>query len=165
MKKYLLITIGFCLLIATASKADSPEKEGTKLNLWIPGFIVKLGTGIADDFVDKQDMEAHVAMDFAKNIGDINVCVREGDYYNVSDAKINRKLARMDKKNYVPLITVFEDETHVKLSIKQKKNGNIKKLVVLVDETDETYVYARINCNISAKDIQKLVNNIDFAEL
>lgn len=165
MKKLLTITMLCLLFNAHDLHANTPEKEGTKLNLWIPGLLIKVFTGISNDYISDNQIEEKAAMEFASKIGNINLCVREGDYYNVSDAKIERKLNRMQKKEYEELLRVIDDGTQVNVSIKQKKNGNIKRVIVLVDETDETFVYAKINCNVALTDIQQLIQNTDLADL
>ncbi|MBK6731649.1 MAG: DUF4252 domain-containing protein [Bacteroidetes bacterium] len=165
MKKLLAIIILCLIFNANNLHANITEKEGTKLNLWIPGLLIKVFSGISDDYISDSEIEGQAAMEFASKIGNLNLCVREGDYYNISDAKINRKLARMEKKEYEELLRVIDDGTLVNVSIKQKKNGNIKRVIVLVDETDETFVYAKINCNVAIDDVQQLIQNIDIADL
>ncbi|HET8963188.1 MAG TPA: DUF4252 domain-containing protein [Chitinophagales bacterium] len=165
MKKLLTITMLGLIFNAHNLHANTPEKEGTKLNLWIPGLLIKVFTGISNDYICENQIEEKAALEFASKIGNINLCVREGDYYNVSDAKINRKINRMEKKEYEELIRVIDEGTHVNVSIKQKKNGNIKRLIVLVNEPEETYVYAKINCNVPLRNIQQLIQNMDLADL
>lgn len=165
MKKLLTITMLCLIFNAHNLHANTPEKEGTKLNLWIPGLLIKVFAGISNDYISDSHIEEKVAMEFASKIGNINLCVREGDYYTVSDAKIERKINRMQKKEYEELIRVIDESTQVNVSITQKKNGNIKRVIVLVNEPDETYVYAKINCNVSLRNIQQLIQNMDLADL
>lgn len=165
MKSAYILSMATILLFLNNAQAAQPEKEGTKVNIWIPGILIKLATDIAEDYIPEEEADVQMVMALAGKIGDINVCVREGDYYNVSDKKITRKINKLQKRNYEPLIKVIEDETHVQISIKQKKNGNIKRLAVLVDEKDETYVYAKMNCNIRMKDIGRMLSQYDLTEL
>ncbi|HCK22026.1 MAG TPA: hypothetical protein DHW15_07675, partial [Bacteroidetes bacterium] len=102
------------------------EHEGTKLNLWIPGILIKSVAGIADDYTDEFDA------DLLKHVGNINLCIREGAAYNGSyDKKITRKLNRMERREYAPLLQVYSEATQVQISIKQNKRGTIRRMVVL----------------------------------
>ncbi|MFN3940122.1 MAG: DUF4252 domain-containing protein [Chitinophagales bacterium] len=163
MKKVSILAITCCLLFLNIAHAASPGKEGTKLNIWIPGILVKLATDIAEDYMDNDAADAMLAM--AGTIGDINVCVREGDYYNFSDKKLVRKLNKLQERNYASLVTVIEEQTQVQLSIKQKKNGNLKRLVVLVDEKEESFVYIKMHCNIDIQKVGTLLRQYDLMEL
>jgi len=156
----------FFSLMASATFAATPEAppDDTKMNLWIPGFLVKMAAEIAEDHVDGEE---RVAVDFVKKIGNINICIREGEHYQAkTDKKVMRKLNRMEKKEYEELVSVFTEDEKVNISIKENKKGKIKRLVVLVDEKDETFVYLKMNCRIKPEDITMLTDtfagDIDF---
>ncbi len=148
------------LLLSTAAFAEGPAEtsgDDTKLNLWIPGFLIKMAAGIAEDHVDGEDA---MAVDFIHKIGNMNICIREGEYYSErTDKKVTRKLNRLEKKDYKELVSVYTAEEKVNISIKVNKKGKIKRMVVIVDEKDETYVYLKMNCRISPEDISNLVGN------
>ena len=147
-------------LHSTAGFAEGPAEsndDDTKLNLWIPGFLIKMAAGIASDHVDGEDA---MAIDFIHKIGNMNICIREGEFYtDKTDKKVTRKLNRLEKKDYEQLVSVFTSEEKVNISIKENKKGKIKRMVVIVDEKDETYVYLKMNCKITPEDISKLVGN------
>ncbi len=154
MKKQLSVFIALFCIISTSFAAGKPEADGdgTKLNLWIPGLLIKSVASIADDYTD--GLNASVL----KSVGNINLCVREGSAYTGSyDAKITRKLARMERRNYAPLLQVYSEETQVQISIKENKRGTIKRLVVLVDDAEETFVYVKMNCRFTTDEIAELV--------
>ncbi len=76
------------------------DNDGTKLNLWIPGLVIKMAGNIATNQID----DGHISKELFKNIGIINLCVREGDEYNNrTDKKITGKLNNMEKKSYEQL--------------------------------------------------------------
>jgi len=154
MKKlFVLLTIS--LVLANASYAGNDnDSDGTKVSLWIPGFLVKIAANVADDYTDEVDMN------IIKKIGNVNVFVREGDAYRGNyDKKAIRKINRLERKNYTQLLTVREDETNINIQIKENRKGTIKRLAVLVDDRDETFVFLKINCKLKPEDISNLVSN------
>ena len=160
MKKLLLI-LPVLLLITFSGKSyasDAPklEDDATKLNLWIPGFLVKMAAEIAEDHVEGEEA---AAIDLMRKFGGITISIREGEYYNdKSDKKMTRKLNRMEKRNFEDLVSVKSEDANVNLSIRENKRGKIKRLVVLVDEPGETFVYVKMHCRLSVEDITKLTN-------
>ena len=152
--KNLLIIIFLFAAVMPASASEAPEKEGTKLNLWIPGFLIRIAGSIADDHLDGDEA---MALEMLEKIGDVNICVREGSYYSdKSGKKITRKLNRLEKRDYEELLSVNSEGERVNMSIKTSASGKIKRLVVLVDEPDETYVYLKLHCRISPEDIGRI---------
>jgi hypothetical protein len=43
------------LLIASTANASTGDKDDTKLNLWIPGFLVQIAGSIADNQIEEID--------------------------------------------------------------------------------------------------------------
>lgn len=157
MKK--IFSIALCLSITLVKMSASPvssesvEEDGTKLNLWIPGFLIKMAGEIAEEQADIDD-------ELFNNIGSVTVCVRDGDKYtDKTDKKLLRKLNRLEKKNYENLISVNSEGSTVNIKIKENKKGEIKRFACLVDEADETFVYVKINCKLSPADLNQIVNN------
>ncbi|MFN0274639.1 MAG: DUF4252 domain-containing protein [Chitinophagales bacterium] len=157
MKKIFAILI-LSVFSATVFAADLPqddEEEGTRLNLWIPGFLVKLAGSIVEDH------ESEAQGDFIKKFGSMTICVREGSKYSErTDKKMTRKINRLDRKNYESLLKVNDAEAKVDLRIKENKKGFIKRLVIIADEPGETYVYLNIHCKLKPGDISTFVNNM-----
>lgn len=132
---------------------DKPD-ESSKVNIWVPGFLIKMVAGIAEDHVDGQDADS---IDLLSKFGNTTICVREGEYYkDKTDKKMTRKLNRMERKNYEELMSVVTENEQVNMSIKENKRGKIKRMVILVDEKDETYVYLKMNCKLQMEDIQQV---------
>ena len=158
MKKLLLI-LPVVLLITFSGKtyaSDAPkfDDDATKLNLWIPGFLVKMVAEIAEDHVEGEEA---AAIDLMRKFGGITISIREGEYYcDKSDKKMTRKLNRMEKRNFEDLVSVKSEDANVNLSIRENNRGKIKRLVVLVDEPGETFVYVKMHCRLSVEDITKL---------
>ncbi|MFI5171260.1 MAG: DUF4252 domain-containing protein [Chitinophagales bacterium] len=154
----LLIIFSSSMLAATPQNGPDNDKEGTRLNIWIPGFLLKAAAEIAEDFVEGEEKEA---VDMLKNFGTMTICVREGDYYNEkSDKKMMRKMKRIEKRDYEELVSVISDGEKVNMSIKENHHGKIKRLVILVDDSEATYVFVKMHCKISADDISKLTQGL-----
>lgn len=158
-KTRLIITILLLICITENIYATVPEfdDEGSKLNLWIPGFLMKIAGSIAEDFVEGENA---AAIDILNKFGTMTICIREGEYYrDKSDKKITRKIERMEKRNYQELVSVISDGEKVNMSIKENKQGNIKRMVVLVDDPGKTYVFIKIACNFTPDDISQLTKH------
>lgn len=157
MKKLItLILIVSAASIAQANTTPAPEpEESTKLNLWIPGLVMKMAAGIAENHLDPED---RAAADLIRKFGSMNICIREGEAYaDRTDKKITRKLDRMERRNYEDLMSVRTDEETVKMSIRTNKHDKIKRMVILVDEKDETFVYLKMHCRLKVDDISSLM--------
>ena len=154
MKKHISFLLVLLCIAGSSFAGSTPdmEHEGTKLNLWIPGILIKSVAGIADDYTDE------FYADLLKHVGNINLCIREGAAYNGSyDKKITRKLNRMERREYAPLLQVYSEATQVQISIKQNKRVTIRRMVVLVDDEGEAFVYVKMNCRFTSEELAELV--------
>ena len=159
MKKIWILIPLFAVFAWTSAQAEgpAPEEESTKLNLWIPGFLVKMAAEIAEDHVDQEDA---AAIDMLHKFGTMTVCIREGAAYtDKTDKKMTRKLNRVNNRDYEQLVSVYSDGDKVNVSVKSNARGKIKRMVVLVDEPGETFVFVKMHCRIDPKDIGKIANN------
>ncbi len=154
--KYLFLLLA-CTIAGSAAHAHAtiPGGDGTKLNLWIPGLIVKSLIHLSDDYVSGSDMENMDLSNVISKIGNINICIREGNCYDANDAKINRKLNRMEKRDYKELLSISDSEADVQMHIRQNKKGAIKRVVIFIDETGETLVYLKIHCRVDMRDLRQ----------
>lgn len=159
MKKIIFSCIAalvYTLQVSANPYPSDAEDDGTKLNLWIPGFLVKMAGNIVEEH------ESKIHGDMLKKFGSITICIREGNKYSdKTDKKISRKIQRLDRKNYEALVKVNAEDAFVDVRIKENKKGYIKRLAVIVDETEETYVYLNMHCRIKPEDIATLVNHMD----
>lgn len=154
-----LITLFLLITISKNMQATVPEfeEEGSKLNLWIPGFLMKVATSIAEDFVEGEDA---AEFDLLSKFGGMTICIREGEFYkDKSDKKITRKIERLEKRNYQELVSIISDRESVNMSIKENKKGIIKRMVVLVDDPGETYVFLKMHCKFSPDDISQITKH------
>jgi len=156
--KLILIAIATVLFAPAVFAGDGPDsiaEDGEKLNLWIPSLLINIAADIAEDHIEEEE---EIAIAFMDKIGNINICIREGKYYSDrTDKKVTRKLDRMERKNYEEMVSIITPDERVNLSIKQNKNGKIKRIVLIVDESGESYVYLKVNCRIKPEDLTKLI--------
>jgi len=155
MKKLLLLLPVIMLMTFSgnsfASNTPKFDDNSTKLNLWIPGFLVKMVAEIAEDHVEGEEA---ATVEIMRKFGGITISIREGEYYSdKSDKKMTRKLNRMEKRNFEDLLSVKSEDANVNLSIRENKRGKIKRLVVLVDEPGETFVYVKMHCRLTPENI------------
>lgn len=66
---------------------------------------------------------------------------------------------RMERKNYEALVSINSEGEKVNISIKENKRGKIRRMVVLVDEQDESFVFIKLNCRLDMQDIAEVCNN------
>ncbi|MBK7444104.1 MAG: DUF4252 domain-containing protein [Chitinophagales bacterium] len=168
MKKFtaIIASAAFILISSTSfagngnnndSTNTADDASSTKLNLWIPGIFMKMAAGIAEEHVDGQDA---AAVDLLRKFGNTTICIREGEYYKEkTDKKVTRKMNRMERKNYEALVSINSEGEKVNISIKENKRGKIRRMVVLVDEQDESFVFIKLNCRLEMQDIAEVCNN------
>lgn len=135
---------------------ESTEQSSTRLSLWIPGIVMKMAAEIAGNHVDN---EAAAAVDLIRKFGNTTICIREGKYYkDKTDKKMTRKINRMERHDYEQLLSVIAGDEHVNISIRENKRGKIKRMVILVDEKDKSYVFVKMNCRLKMEDVAKVCN-------
>lgn len=147
--------------VANAAPASEPneEDESTKLNLWIPGFLVKW---VADMMDDELEGEEAMAVDFMRNLGSMNICIREGEKYATEmDNKMQRKLNRLERRDYASLMRVVTDEERVEMQVRTNKHNTIKRVVVLVHEDDEAFVYVKMHCKLKPDEVGELLKAVE----
>ncbi len=165
MKKIFALGI-LTLFIWSASPAlhahavePEPEDESTKLNLWIPGVLIKWVADIADD--EMEGSEA-MAVDFMRHIGSVTICIREGEQYAAQmDNKMQRKLNRMERQDYEQLLSVNTEGERVEMSVRTNKHNTIKRAVLLVHEDASSFVYIKMHCRIKADEVGQLIQAMD----
>jgi hypothetical protein len=155
MNKVCLVLVFFVIAGSVNAGNSYPpgDEEGTRLNLWIPVFLIKAAAGMASEYTGE------VEAGYLAKMGSISLCVREGNQYNQGyDKKVQRKLNRMEKREFEELITVYDEATEVHIHMRQNDQGVIRRLVVLVDDQTETFVFVKVNCRIKAEDISSLIS-------
>lgn len=155
MKNIICILLSFSFFVTTVHANNigtNEDDEGTRLSLWIPGFLVKAAAGMAQKHTEGVDAA------LLSKMGSVSLCIREGNQYGSGyDKKIQRKLNRLERRDYDELMSVYDGTTEVHLHMMQNDKGMIRRLVILVDDQEETFVYLKVNCRISADEIAGIV--------
>jgi len=154
MKQVAILLLLVCSVgsLHAADETSWPE-EGTRLSLWIPGFLVKTAAGIAADKTGDPDLS------ILKNIGSVSLVVREGSAYSGTyDKKIERKLRRMDRREYEELVAVHDEGAEVHLHIRENRKGTVKRMIVLVDDHESTFVFVSMHCSFKPEDLQSVAS-------
>ena len=167
MKNLLL----FILIFAFSFPAQSQQIKGVKsfykkykktegsVNFVFPGFLVWLGTGIANEMVKEPEIKAGLKL--AKRFKTMRLLVME-DVSAVSDDDFNQLVYSVKKNDFEDMITVREKSAKIHIMAKGK-NDKLKSLLVLVKEED-SFVMMNMKTNIRAKDLNKFINEIMKSE-
>ena len=125
MKK-IILSVLCCMpaMLFAASPDKSTEmngsEESTKLSLYIPGFLMKMGSW----FVPKEDEpELKAAL---KKIRSTSIVVREGCAYVDYNAshKYDKKMKTLGRQNFEELVGVTTEEENVSVQLRQNKTGH-----------------------------------------
>lgn len=162
MKNLLLLIFLFTIPFAAQSQNRGiknfyhkyKKTEGTH-NFVLPGFLIWLSTGVANEIVD--DPEAKVALKFARKFKTMRLLTME-DGNNVTKEDYKNLVASAKKGNYEELISVKEKGTKIHIMGRGKK-GKFKNLLVLVSEED-SFTMMNMKTNIKVKDINRLINDL-----
>jgi hypothetical protein len=157
---FLLILAVPILISATTITANGgitikDNEDGQKIALTIPGFIVRMGGW----FIPKEE-EPELRI-IIRKMGTVSVNVTEGSYYrsDISAGDFQKKKLKIEKDGYSPLVIMQSEDEKVMVAIKQDRKSRVRKLAVLVDENQETFVYVRLNCKISLAELSKLIES------
>lgn len=164
MKNILLLT--FLISLPLCSQAQNraiknfyhkyKKYENTR-NMVIPGFLIWLSTGIANEIVDKDQPEAKVALKFAKKFKTMRFLVMEDDN-QVTSEDYNKLIAGAKSSNYEELISVRDKGTTFHIMGRGKKD-KLKNLLILVSAED-SFVMMNMKTKIRTKDLNRLINDL-----
>ena len=132
-------------------KYKASDEENTHLTL--PGWVVKLGVGIAkmetDDEEDKQFLKA------ARKVKKLRVLTFE-DSNPVDKKDLDRLTEGVRKERFEDLVLVRDEGTNVRLMIREKRE-KIKNLLILVSE-DDSFTLVSLKTKIRYNEIEDLIN-------
>ncbi|MBX7108614.1 MAG: DUF4252 domain-containing protein [Chitinophagales bacterium] len=159
---FLLLFFCFPVLLYAATPADGSQpvagKESTKLSLYVPGFLMEVGSW----FVPKEkEPELKTAL---KKIRSTSIVVREGCAYNDYNAsgKYARKMKRMSQQQFEELVVVNSMEERVSVQLRQNKKDKIRQVVVLADDGCSSFVFLRLRCNIGMHQLKQWMDQDGF---
>ena len=132
-------------------KYKASDEENTHMTL--PGWVVKLGVGIAKGQAEGKDEKQALAM--GKKIGKVRILTFE-DSNPVSKKDLDRLTEGVRKERFEDLVMVRDEGTNVHLMIREKRE-KIKNLLILVNEED-SFTMVSLKSKLKYEEIQDLIN-------
>lgn len=151
----------FILIVSAGSgalHAESTAREqdsASKANIWIPGLVFKLASrsGRDGDAVAQKG-----AGNFLKAMGSLTINIREGKAYAAkNDRKMERKRDRLNDPSYTLLAKVQNETTNVSILDKTGNKGRIKRIVVIADVPQTSYVMLTWHCRLKPRELSSLM--------
>lgn len=133
-------------------KYKNSDQENVHLSL--PGWVVKLGVGIAKGSVD--DEEDKEALKVAKKVGKVRILTFE-DSNPVAKKDLDRLTERVRKERFEDLVMVRDEGTNVKIMIREK-GEMVKNLLILVSEED-SFTMVSLKTKVKYDQIEELIND------
>jgi Domain of unknown function (DUF4252) len=161
---YTRLLLILLMVLPVLAEAQSPsirqfyrqhKKDQGMINATLPGWIIKLGVGIARPFVD--DEEARIALDLARKVGKTRFMVSEDECY-ISQGQYMKLLAGVKKDGFEPLIQVRDEGENVTILSREKK-GMLRNLLIMV-RSDDSFVLLSLKTKIKPDDLAKMINDI-----
>lgn len=153
--KYLFILLSI-VFISSCSRSpvhsfiDEYNQEDHTLSLTIPGWLVRKGSTAAfKDIADDEDQAG--LKDIANKLGKVRVMVAQEGV--VPTKAVKNLITKARDHHYEEYVTVRDDGKIINVMAKQDQEI-VKNLLVLVS-SDEEFVIAHIDSNISMDDLQK----------
>ena len=158
MKNLLLLLIILPVISVAENRKTygaNSDRESTKISLYIPGFLIKAGAW----FVSKEkDAQAKCAL---KKLRSISLVIREGEAYEAykSSEKYDKKITKLQRQHFESLVEVKGEDTNASVFIRLNKKQEIRQLAVIVNDGDNSFVFARLRCSFSMSDVKNLLQN------
>ena len=134
------------------------HKEGVT-NFKVPGWLVWMGGGIAQGFV--QDPDTKAALRLARKVKKLRFMATE-DYNPITTAEVNEFVNHIRGNGFEDLIMVREGSSTVHILSREKKE-KLRNLVILVNDEEE-FVFMDMKSRLKYEDLSELVNTILKAE-
>ena len=159
-----IILLLLIFLLPVLAEAQSPainkfyrnhKRDKGMMNANLPGWLVKLGVGIAHPFVD--DEEARIALRMARKVGKTKFMVSE-DYCNIDQGQYLKLLSGVKREGYEVLIQVRDDGENVTI-LSRERRGVIRNLLIVVREED-SFVLLSMKARIKLDDIADMINDV-----
>lgn len=131
------------------------KTEGTR-NAVIPGFLIWLATGIANESIGDEP-EAKIALKFAKKFKTMRFLVME-DENHVTQEDFQKLMSGAKKANYEELISVKRNGEYIQI-LGRGKNDKLKNLLVLVSAED-SFMMMSMKTKIKTKHLNRLINDL-----
>ncbi len=133
---------------------EHKRDKGT-INANLPGWLVKLGVGIARPFVD--DEEARIALRLARKVGKTKFLIAEEES-RISQGQFMKLIRGVKKDGYEEWVTVRDGGDNVTILTRMRKDM-IKRMLIVVREED-SFVLLSMKTKIKAKHLSDMINDI-----
>lgn len=145
-----IVLISSCSRSPIHSFIDDYNQEDHTVSMTIPGWLVRTGTSVAfKDIGDEGDQAGLKGI--AESLGKIRVMVAKQSV--VPTAAVKELIITARDHNYEEYVTIRDKGKIVNVMAKQNEN-TVKNLLVLVS-SDEDFVIAHIDSNLSMEELQK----------
>ena len=132
------------------------KKYDNTTNFVVPGFLIRLGTGIARDMV-KTD-EEYEMLHLLRSVRKLRILVSEDDN-PVSKEDFNGLIKNVRNAAFDDLISVRDEETNVQIMVKE--NGKkITGIFILVSDEGE-FMMLHMKTRLKYKDINRIIKMFD----
>ena len=122
----------------------------------VPGFLIKMGSGIGRLFV--KDPDARAALKFAKRFRRMRFLVMEdGNSIRKEDIKFLLKGIKTGKNPFDDFITVRNGDTNVTFLIKEK-NDFIRSMFILV-KSDDSFVMMELRSKFKIEHLNQMLQH------
>ncbi len=127
--------------------------DAEKVAVSLPGWVVKLGIGIAKSQVE--DQEDKDVLNALRKVGKIRVLTFE-DANPVLDKDLDRLMKGVRRERFEDLIMVREQATKVHIMMRERRE-KIKNLLILVNEED-TFTMLSLKTKVKYDEIEEFIN-------
>jgi len=145
-----IVLISSCSRSPVHSFINDYNQEDHTMSLTVPGWLVRTGTSLAFKNISEDDDEEGFR-EIAKSLGKVRVMVAKQGVIPTSAVKQLVKDAQ--NHEYEDYATIRDGGKLVNVMAKQS-DDTVKNLLVLV-ASDEDFVIAHIDANLSMEDLQK----------
>lgn len=145
-----IVLLSSCSRSPVHSFINEYNQEDHTMSLTVPGWLVRAGSNAA--FKEMADDEDQAGLkEISKSLGKIRVMVAQEGV--VPTKAVKGLIVSARDNSYEEYVTVREKNKIVNVMVKQEKDI-VKNLLVLVSSEDE-FVIAHIDSNISIDELQK----------
>lgn len=132
------------------------KKMDNVRNFRAPGFLIKMGTGIAQIFV--KDEEVKMGLKLGSKIRNARILFSE-EKTNINPKDVTALIKAVKKESFDELLTVRDGESnHIHILIRERKN-KIKNLLIFIKGEDE-FIMLSMKTNVKLKKLSKFINTM-----
>ena len=127
---------------------------GEKVDITVPGWLVRIGT----HFIDDKDLEGVDIQAIARKISEVRIVSIEGGA-KIPSSDIQKLMDDAKAEQYEELMTVRSDGDHVHIMMRERK-GFIRDLFLMVQESSGEFVLLDIGGKFTMDDINRVIEDV-----